>query len=108
MISDSKYCSIDSLADLSVQAPNHVGLRCIKGTICIARFNDEQVFVDPPRVTTLTLSARCCALPPAADRARRAAATDGTDGRTDGRTPDCYIDSAPLEAVSVNNTMFAA
>jgi len=104
MISDSKYCSIDSLADLSVQAPNNVGLRCIKGTICIARFNDEQVCVDHPRVTTLTLSARCCALPPAADRARRAAATDGTDGRT----PDCYIDPAPLEAVSVNNTMFAA
>ena len=61
-----------------------------------------RVCVDPPRVTALTLPAGCCAVSPAADVGRQAAAIEGTDGRTDGRTLDRYIEPAPLEAGSVN------
>ena len=37
------------------------------------------------------LPAGCYALAPATDTDRKAAAIDGTDRRTDGRTPDRYI-----------------
>jgi len=46
----------------------------------------EQVCVDPSRITALTLPACCCALALAADMDRKAAAIDGTDRQTDGRT----------------------
>jgi len=42
--------------------------------------------VDPPRITALTLSARCC---------RRQMWIDKLLLSTDGRTPDRYIDPAP-------------
>jgi len=51
----------------------------------------EQVCVDPSRITALTLPACCCALALAADMDRKAAAIDGTDRQTDGRT-----DTGPL------------
>jgi len=47
-----------------------------------------RVCIDPPRVTALTLPARCRALPPPADMDRKAAAIDGTQGQIDGRTPE--------------------
>jgi len=52
----------------------------------------EQVCVDPSRITALTLPACCCALALAADMDRKAAAIDGTDRQTDGRTPDRYYE----------------
>jgi len=48
-------------------------------------------------------SAGSCAPAPAADVDRKAAAVDGTNRRTDRRTPDRCIDSAPLEADRFNN-----
>ena len=38
----------------------------------------------------------CCALAPAADTDRKAAAIDGIDKRTDGRTPDRYETLHPV------------
>jgi len=46
----------------------------------------KQVCVDPPRITALTLPARCCAQTSATDMDRKATAVDGTVGRTDGQT----------------------
>jgi len=43
----------------------------------------------------LTLAARCCALAPAADMDLMADAIDETGRRTDGQTPDRYMDPAP-------------
>jgi len=54
----------------------------------------KQVSVDPPRITAMTLPARYGALAPATDMDRKAAATDGKDRRTDGRTPERYVDPA--------------
>ena len=46
----------------------------------------NKVCVDPPRIRALTLPASSCALAPAADMDRKAAAVDETDTQTDGRT----------------------
>jgi len=46
----------------------------------------KQFRVDPPRIRVLTLPACCCAVAPATDMNRKAAAVDGTDRRTDRRS----------------------
>jgi len=57
--------------------------------------NVKQVCVDPPRITALTLPACFAgAWAPTADMDQNAATIDGTDRRTDVRTPDRYIDPA--------------
>ena len=66
-----------------------------------------QVYVDPPRITALTLPARCRDLAPAVDMDRKATVIDGqTDGRTNGRTFDRHIDPAPhtvqVASITVN------
>ena len=66
-----------------------------------------QVYVDPPRITALTLPARCRGLAPAVDMDRKATVIDGqTDGRTDQRT-DIRPSHRPCTAYSagsVNNS----
>ena len=67
-----------------VAGKNVTRLTCLMANVR----SSKQVCVDPPRITALTLPARCCAVAPVADMDRR---DRRTDGWTDERTPDRYI-----------------